>query len=67
MKITINHNLEFFNENNLSVSEILKIKNFSFKLLVVRLNGKLIKKEERDSTLLNDGDDLQVIHLISGG
>ena len=43
------------------------IKSFKFRMLVVRLNDRLIKKEEYETTLVKDGDDLKIIHLVSGG
>lgn len=52
---------------SITVSELLAIKRFTFKMLVVKVNGKLIKKDEYTSAIINNGDDVQVIHLISGG
>jgi thiamine biosynthesis protein ThiS len=42
-------------------------KSFQFKLLVVKLNGALIDKNDYPSTVVKDGDDLMIIHLVSGG
>ena len=56
-----------FEQEQLTISELLEVKNFSFKMLVIKLNGTLIKKTEYDSTPVNDGDDVMVLHLISGG
>lgn len=67
MEITLNNNLEQFKEDNLTISDILKIKNFTFKMLIVKINDKLIKKEDYDKTTVNNGDNVAVIHLISGG
>ncbi|MFC1733855.1 sulfur carrier protein ThiS [candidate division KSB1 bacterium] len=46
---------------------MLEIKNFTFKLLVIKVNGKLIKKDQYENTEINEGDHVSVIHLISGG
>ena len=46
---------------------IMEEKSFHFKMLIVKLNGKIISKEAFASTLVNDGDRLDIIHLISGG
>ena len=51
----------------ISVSELLVLKNFTFKLLIVKINGQLVKKDEYDLTMIHDGDDVTVLHLISGG
>lgn len=67
MNILLNNRDDFFEEPELSIGEIIKRKNFTFKLLVTRLNGKLVKKEFRNETFVSDGDHLEIIHLISGG
>jgi len=67
MKITLNNRDEEFDAKELSVNEVLKLKNFTFKMLVVKLNGKVVRKHEYDNTLVKDGDNLSVLHLITGG
>lgn len=67
MNITLNNKPESFDQDSLSISEVLKVKRFTFKLLVIKINGKLIRKPEYDSSFVKDGDDLQIIHMISGG
>lgn len=67
MEITLNNRVEKFDSDQLSVEEIIQRKNFTFKLLVTKINGRLIKKEERSSAMVQDGDNLIVLHLISGG
>jgi thiamine biosynthesis protein ThiS len=36
-------------------------------MLVIKINGSLIKKEDYDKAVIKDGDNVDVIHLISGG
>jgi sulfur carrier protein len=68
MKITLNSKPETIeSRNELTVSELLQVKNFTFKMLVVRINNKGIPKEDYDQTIINDGDEVLVLHLISGG
>lgn len=67
MTITLNNNREIFEQDTLSVSQLLEVKHFTFKMLVIKINGKLIKKEEYQSTYISEGDDVMVLHLISGG
>ncbi|MCX6279739.1 MAG: sulfur carrier protein ThiS [Bacteroidetes bacterium] len=67
MKIILNNNQEEFNGDILSVSELLTLKNFTFKMLVIKINGRLIKKPEYNSATIIDGDEVHVLHLISGG
>ena len=67
MKITLNHREESFEAETMSIAELIKEKNFTFKLLVTKINGKLVKKEERDQAMIKDGDKVTVLHLVSGG
>lgn len=67
MKIILNNRNEEFAEDSLTISQIMEIKSFHFKILVVRLNDMLIKRDEYASTQIKDGDDLKIIHLVSGG
>ncbi len=67
MNIVLNNNPETFEAERLSVNELLKAKNFTFKMLVIKINGNLVKKTDYDSAVVKDGDDVKVLHLISGG
>jgi len=67
MKIILNNNEEVFDEESLSVNQLILKKNFTFKMLVTKINDKVIKRDERDSALVKDGDQVMILHLISGG
>jgi sulfur carrier protein len=67
MKINLNNKEEILPASQLTISELLKEKNFTFKMLVIKVNGQLIKKSEYNSALIQDGDEVMVLHLISGG
>lgn len=67
VKIKLNFSDEIFDGESLSVAEIMKRKNFSFPHVITRLNGKLVDRDMRPGTMVRDGDDLEVYHLISGG
>ena len=67
MKITLNNRTETIDRDTMTFEELIEYKNFTFKLLVTKLNDKLIKKDERKITFINDGDKVVVLHMISGG
>lgn len=67
MKIILNNTEIEFNENELTIRDIMKIKNYTFKMLVIKVNGTLIKKENYDSYIVKNNDKVDIIHLISGG
>jgi thiamine biosynthesis protein ThiS len=67
MKIILNNREEEFLKDTISVSEMLVLKKFSYKMRIIKVNGLLISKEKYDSTIINDGDEVQMMYLMSGG
>jgi sulfur carrier protein len=67
MNILLNNREENFAQEILSVSEMLLLKKFSFKMRIIKINGILVSKENYDTTFIHEGDDVQMIYLMSGG
>ena len=67
MIIILNNREEEFAKEAISISEMLILKKFSYKLRVIKINGILIPKEKYDSTIIHDRDDVQMLYLMSGG
>lgn len=67
MNIILNNRQVCIDAEKLTVNELLKVKNYTFKMIVVKINKQLIKKEAYDSATIKDGDQVSVLHLISGG
>jgi sulfur carrier protein len=67
MKILLNNRVEEFMEESMSVSEMLLQKKFSFKMRIIKINSLLIAKEKYDTTIIHDGDNVQMLYLMSGG
>lgn len=67
MNIILNNRPETIERDQLTVKELLDYKNFTFKLLVVKINNKLVKREQYTTATISDGDHVMVLHLISGG
>ena len=67
MKIQLNNSSAEFAEEVMTVNELLRAKNFTFKMLVIKINGTLVKKTEYETALIREGDEVHVLHLISGG
>lgn len=69
MKITLNNREETLNTNKsvLTITELFELKKFTFKNLVVKINGALIKRDEYTAASFKEGDKVDVIHMISGG
>ena len=67
MNITLNNKTDFFDLEEISFSELMIQKNFTFRMIVTKLNGKLVSKDQRETTFIKDGDVVVVLHLVSGG
>jgi sulfur carrier protein len=67
MNIILNNNNESFDAEQLSITDLLALKKFTFKMLIIKINGQLVKQENFSGTYIKDGDDVMVLHLISGG
>ena len=67
MDIILNNNKESFEADTLSITELLALKKFTFKMLIIKINGTLVKQENYSNTFIKEGDDVMVLHLISGG
>ena len=54
-------------EEGLTVTTLLVKMNYTFRMLVVKIDGQLVKKADYDTTPVPAGANVNVIHLISGG
>ncbi len=51
----------------MTVQDLLNALNFTFRMIVVKVNGHVVLRPDFASTPVPDGADVQAIHLISGG
>jgi sulfur carrier protein len=67
MKILLNNREEEFNQDELSITDLLELRKLSFRMRIVKVNGELISKDRYDETIVKEGDNVQVLYLMSGG
>ena len=67
MRILLNNREEEFERDFMTVSQMLELKKFSFRMRLIKINGELISKEKYDSAEIQDGDNVQMLYLMSGG
>lgn len=66
MNLIINgENLEF--ENGKNIDEILTILGVESKIFAVVVNANLVKKEDYKSTILSEGDKIEMLQFMGGG
>jgi sulfur carrier protein len=66
MPLTVNGETHPWREG-LTVAALLEERRFSYPLKTVFINGVRVDRAAHDTTALADGDEVQVIHLMSGG
>ncbi len=67
MKIFLNNREEVFSKDSITVNEMLEEKRFTYRMRIVKINGTLIPKDKYGSTVIKDGDNVQMLYLMSGG
>jgi sulfur carrier protein len=63
----LNNREEEFESNTMTVNEMLDIKKFSYKMRIVKINGILISKDNYNTAIIEEGDNVQMLYLMSGG
>lgn len=67
MTITLNNRKTDFEAESLTVTELFSRMKYNFPMIIVKINGRLIRKDLYDQTTIENGDKVEAIHLISGG
>ena len=65
-QITVNDNIVEWHDN-LTISELLKIMKYTFPMLVIKVDGQLIKRDQYKTFIVPNNSDVKIIHLMSGG
>ncbi|MDD6483068.1 MAG: sulfur carrier protein ThiS [Clostridiales bacterium] len=50
-----------------SVLELIEKRKYKTAFVAVELNGKIVPRAEYESTVLKDGDKLEVVSFVGGG
>lgn len=66
MRITVNGE-DVDVDSAVSVDEFLARRGVPLVQVAVELNGKVVRRAERASTMLNDGDVVEIVTLVGGG
>ena len=54
-------------EPGMTVDDVLKKMRYTFKMLVVKVNDSVVKKDQYSNYQIPEKADVKVIHLMSGG
>lgn len=67
MKIILNGKEEIAEGEKITISKLLEDKKIRKEVVTVELNGKIINREEYDSTILKNTDALEFVYFMGGG
>ncbi|WP_069790457.1 sulfur carrier protein ThiS [Cyanobacterium sp. IPPAS B-1200] len=66
INITVNGETHQF-ETNLLLLQLLEILKFNPRLIALEYNGEILHRQYWDSTMVQDGDRLEVVTIVGGG
>lgn len=67
MRILLNNIEEELKEGPVTVTRLLELKKFTFRMRIVKINNVLIPRDKYDTSMIREGDNVQMIYLMSGG
>jgi sulfur carrier protein len=53
--------------HGMTVQDLLATLKFSFRMIVVKVDGRVVLRKDYATTEVPDGAEVQALHLISGG
>jgi len=65
--IRVNDKFDVEWQEGMTVSSVLEVLKFTFPMIVVSVNGKVVPRSEYGTTTIENNDEVKVIHLIAGG
>ncbi|MBM6385563.1 Sulfur carrier protein ThiS [compost metagenome] len=67
MNIIVNGQSMNINDDLNHVDQLLQSFNLQVKTVVVELNRQILMREHHASTVLRDGDRIEIVHFVGGG
>jgi sulfur carrier protein len=51
----------------MTITRVLEVMHYTFRMLVIKVDGRLIQRSEYAATEVPAGADIRVIHMVAGG
>ncbi len=65
--IRVNDQYQVEWHDGMTVQDLLEALKFSFRMIVVKINGQVVLRPDFATTRVPEGAEVQAIHLIGGG
>ncbi|TFH48359.1 MAG: sulfur carrier protein ThiS [Bacteroidia bacterium] len=67
MNITLNNEPLTVDGESITVEKLLELKRYTFRMRTVKINGRMVDRDRYGEEVIQEGDSVQVIYLMSGG
>ena len=67
MNLKINGNIKSFDDTSMTIEGLVTQLNLLGKRIAIEKNGMIISKSEFQKTMLQDGDQLEIVGAVGGG
>ena len=67
MRLHINGESQDFNENSLTLAQLVAHLEFVGERIAVELNREVIRRQLWNETALKDNDKIEIVHFVGGG
>jgi thiamine biosynthesis protein ThiS len=67
MRLILNNRETDLAAAQLTVRQLLQEMKYTFPMIFVRINGRVVPKKDYDAVQVRDGDRVDAIHLMGGG
>jgi thiamine biosynthesis protein ThiS len=64
--ITVNGHTVMW-EEGMTVTRVLEVMKYTFRMLVVKVDDRIVKQDEYGAFPIPAGADIKVIHMVAGG
>lgn len=54
-------------DNGISLGTLLDDRGLERRMIAVEYNGEILPRHDYDSTIIHDGDALEIVHMVGGG
>ena len=65
--IRVNNKFDVEWQDGMTVNSILEVLKFTFPMIIVSVNGKVVPRSEYGTMRIEDNAEVKVIHLVAGG
>ena len=65
--IRVNDKFDVEWQEGMTVDCLLEILKFTFPMIIVSVDGKVVPRDEYETTRIEDNDKVKIIHLVAGG